>query len=447
MWKWDARVGAWRCDAIHYARDAGGAEPAVRGGLSRRVAGAGSGLVAEEGSARASGRAEGGARRVGAGGPARADHHADRDRQDGGGLCRDGRDAGGDAGRGARAGPDVPVASADPGDVRLRRRDRRRHHVRHPAGHGDDVRQRVHPHGQDGGGLRPADLRRGAPSARPVPARGRDPQRRDDAAGTDRHARAVRRPARGPRLAHRPGGVSICRSSRCGARRWRTSTWSASRWRSPTSSRRRTTSAAGSCGTSSPRAARRLPGYSWQDLCKEMGKDPQARHAQKAYYLKQSIEDRAAEKLRVLEDIFRLHFGQQTIVFAGSNAMAIEVSKRFLVPTHPLAHAQAGAAGRARRLREGRSSPSSWPIACSTRAWTSPRPRWRSSSAGRPRRARPRSGSAGSCGAPATPGPRCTKSSARTPRRSSGPARGEEAMLTSEQSIVEYRDGRASPTA
>jgi len=75
------------------------------------------------------------------------------------------------------------------------------------------------------------------------------------------------------------------------------------------------------------------PGYSWQDLCKEMGRDPQARHAQKAYYLKQSIEDRATEKLRVLEDLFRLHVGQQTIVFAGSNAMAVEVSKRFLVPS------------------------------------------------------------------------------------------------------------------
>jgi len=75
------------------------------------------------------------------------------------------------------------------------------------------------------------------------------------------------------------------------------------------------------------------PRYGWQDLCKESGKDPQARHAQKAYYLKQSIEDRAAEKLRVLEDIFRLHHGQQMLVFAGSNAMAIEVSKRFLLPT------------------------------------------------------------------------------------------------------------------
>jgi len=76
-----------------------------------------------------------------------------------------------------------------------------------------------------------------------------------------------------------------------------------------------------------------LQGYTWQDLCKESGEDPQARHAQKAYYYKQSIENRAAEKLRVLEDIFRLHSGQQVLVFAGSNAMAIEVSKRFLVPT------------------------------------------------------------------------------------------------------------------
>ncbi len=74
-------------------------------------------------------------------------------------------------------------------------------------------------------------------------------------------------------------------------------------------------------------------GYSWQDLCKESGKEPQARNAQKAYYLKQSIENRATEKLRVLEDVFRLHKGQQILVFTGSNIMAIEVSRRFLVPT------------------------------------------------------------------------------------------------------------------
>jgi superfamily II DNA or RNA helicase len=73
--------------------------------------------------------------------------------------------------------------------------------------------------------------------------------------------------------------------------------------------------------------------YDWQDLCSETGKDPAARAAQNAFYFKKSIEDRATEKLRVLEDIFRLHAGERVIVFAGSNAMAIDVSRRFLVPT------------------------------------------------------------------------------------------------------------------
>jgi superfamily II DNA or RNA helicase len=75
------------------------------------------------------------------------------------------------------------------------------------------------------------------------------------------------------------------------------------------------------------------PRYGWQDLCAESGKDPAARRAQKAYYAKKSIEDRAAEKLRVLEDLFRLHAGERILVFAGSNAMALDVSRRFLVPT------------------------------------------------------------------------------------------------------------------
>jgi len=74
-------------------------------------------------------------------------------------------------------------------------------------------------------------------------------------------------------------------------------------------------------------------GYDWQTLCAESGKDPEARQAQRAYYAKKSIEDRAAEKLRVLEDLFRLHAGERVIVFAGSNAMAMDVSRRFLVPT------------------------------------------------------------------------------------------------------------------
>lgn len=78
---------------------------------------------------------------------------------------------------------------------------------------------------------------------------------------------------------------------------------------------------------------RERKGYTWTDLCAESGSDPAARRAQKAYFLKQSIEDRAVEKLRVLEDLFRLHNGDRVVVFAGSNAMAMEVSKRFLVPT------------------------------------------------------------------------------------------------------------------
>lgn len=73
--------------------------------------------------------------------------------------------------------------------------------------------------------------------------------------------------------------------------------------------------------------------YGWQDLCAESGKDPEARRAQKAFYFRKSIEDKASEKLRVLEDLFRLHAGERVIVFAGSNAMAIEVSRRFLAPT------------------------------------------------------------------------------------------------------------------
>ena len=78
---------------------------------------------------------------------------------------------------------------------------------------------------------------------------------------------------------------------------------------------------------------RQQPGYTWEELCAESGRDPRARLAMKAYRIKQSIEDRAQEKLRALEDIFRLHAGQNTIVFAGSTAMALEVSRRFWVPT------------------------------------------------------------------------------------------------------------------
>ncbi len=72
--------------------------------------------------------------------------------------------------------------------------------------------------------------------------------------------------------------------------------------------------------------------FDWHDLLAETGKNPDARAAQKAYYIMQSIQDRAVEKLRVLEDIFRLHLGTPIIVFAGSNAMARDISRRFLIP-------------------------------------------------------------------------------------------------------------------
>ncbi|HUY92001.1 MAG TPA: DEAD/DEAH box helicase [Pirellulales bacterium] len=74
------------------------------------------------------------------------------------------------------------------------------------------------------------------------------------------------------------------------------------------------------------------PRFSWEELCGDSGQDPAARRTLRAYHAKQSIEDRAEEKLRVLEDLFRLHAGSPIIIFAGSNAMARDVSRRFLVP-------------------------------------------------------------------------------------------------------------------
>jgi superfamily II DNA or RNA helicase len=72
--------------------------------------------------------------------------------------------------------------------------------------------------------------------------------------------------------------------------------------------------------------------FSWQQLCGDVHDAPEARAALRAYLAKKSIEDRAQEKLRVLEDLFRLHLGEPCIIFAGSNAMAREVSRRFLIP-------------------------------------------------------------------------------------------------------------------
>jgi superfamily II DNA or RNA helicase len=74
------------------------------------------------------------------------------------------------------------------------------------------------------------------------------------------------------------------------------------------------------------------PGFSVEDLHAAYTKDPEARRVIRAQHTKRSIEDSAREKLRVLEDIFRLHQGTPMLVFTQTNIMAREVSARFLIP-------------------------------------------------------------------------------------------------------------------
>lgn len=72
--------------------------------------------------------------------------------------------------------------------------------------------------------------------------------------------------------------------------------------------------------------------FTWENVCDQSNADPLARRIWKAYNEKRSIEDRASEKLRVVEDLLRLHAGEPVLIFAGSNAMARDVSLRFLIP-------------------------------------------------------------------------------------------------------------------
>jgi superfamily II DNA or RNA helicase len=74
------------------------------------------------------------------------------------------------------------------------------------------------------------------------------------------------------------------------------------------------------------------PDFDWQKLCTESVHLPESRRVLRAFYAKRAIEDRAEEKLRVIEDLFRLHAGEPCLIFAGSNAMARDVSLRFLIP-------------------------------------------------------------------------------------------------------------------
>lgn len=74
------------------------------------------------------------------------------------------------------------------------------------------------------------------------------------------------------------------------------------------------------------------PSFSWKTLCGETQSGSESGGIMRAYREKQAIEDRAEDKLRVLEDLFRLHYGVPMIIFAGSNAMARDVSRCFLIP-------------------------------------------------------------------------------------------------------------------
>jgi superfamily II DNA or RNA helicase len=78
---------------------------------------------------------------------------------------------------------------------------------------------------------------------------------------------------------------------------------------------------------------REQPDFDWgRDIHKLAISATAAREALEAWRRRSHIEDRAREKLRVLEDLFRLHAGTRIVVFTGSNAMARAVSLRFLVP-------------------------------------------------------------------------------------------------------------------
>lgn len=81
------------------------------------------------------------------------------------------------------------------------------------------------------------------------------------------------------------------------------------------------------------------PAFQWKDTQKLIAAtktDPElaesAREAMAAFRAKRKIEDQAEGKLRVLEDLFRIHRDEAMLVFAGSNVMARKVSLRFLVP-------------------------------------------------------------------------------------------------------------------
>jgi superfamily II DNA or RNA helicase len=88
-----------------------------------------------------------------------------------------------------------------------------------------------------------------------------------------------------------------------------------------------TPEAAGKTAAAGPRP------FDWvRDLAVRSRRDPEAKAILRAYRRKLALVHRSTEKLRVLEDIFRLHSDDQVVIFTASNRMALEVSTRFLIP-------------------------------------------------------------------------------------------------------------------
>ncbi|HYB41940.1 MAG TPA: DEAD/DEAH box helicase family protein, partial [Candidatus Methylomirabilis sp.] len=74
------------------------------------------------------------------------------------------------------------------------------------------------------------------------------------------------------------------------------------------------------------------PDFEWTDLARLARTDGDARDTLRAYRRKLAIVHRSAEKLRVVEDVLRLHPDEQCVIFTASNRMALDVSARFLIP-------------------------------------------------------------------------------------------------------------------
>jgi superfamily II DNA or RNA helicase len=73
--------------------------------------------------------------------------------------------------------------------------------------------------------------------------------------------------------------------------------------------------------------------FDWkEDLARVSRTDPEAKEILRCYRRKLALVHRSPEKLRVVEDILRLHANEQCVIFTASNRMALDVSARFLIP-------------------------------------------------------------------------------------------------------------------